>query len=212
VWARGVPGSAKVRLRRRGLPGAAAALLAAAAILEGCGNASKPQPPPNASTLIGAGTVLFKQGNYDAATQLFQQALSLDPGNALAHYDLGTTYEAENRVDLARAQYQKAIAGDPSMVSAMYNEATLDAAGDPAMAVFLYRRVVAMKPDSPTAYLNLGLIEHDQGLRTQAGADLRKAVQLDPSLRAQIPSAEISDLSLPAPKHYSPAGGPHPQG
>jgi tetratricopeptide (TPR) repeat protein len=182
----------------------AAVLLATVAVLGGCSSNSKPPPPPSASTLIGAGTVLFKQGDYNGAAQLFQQALALDPTNAVAHYDLGTAYQSENRVDEARAEYQQAIAKDPSMVAALYNEATLDTTRDPAMAIFLYRKVVAMQPDSPTAYLNLGLLEHNQRLKAEAGVDLRKAVQMEPSLRAQIPAADIPDLALPPPSRYHP--------
>jgi tetratricopeptide (TPR) repeat protein len=178
--------------------------------LAACSSASKPAPPPNASTLIGAGTALYKQGNYDAAAQLFNQALAVDPTNATAHYDLGTAYQAENQIDDARAQYQQAIARDPTMVSAMYNEAILDASRDPATALFLYRKVVAIKPDSPTAYLNLGVLEHQQGLKSQAGNEFRKAISLQPSLRSLIPGADLADLTLPAPQPPHPTATTRP--
>ncbi len=197
-------GRGRDRYAARAVVGPLLAGVVAIGVLAGCTTTSKPTPPPSVSTLIGAGIALYKQSNYDAAAQLFQQALAANPSNAVAHYNLGTVYQAENLTDEARAQYQQAIAHDPSMVSAMYNEATLDTARDPAMAVFLYRQVVARQPDSPSAYLNLGVLEHEQGLRAQAGVEFRKVIDLDPALRSQIPVADLADLSLSAPPPFKP--------
>ena len=203
MWAKGLPDDAGGSRRGRPTRPASSVFLAvvlAAGVLAGCSGGSKPAASTNASTLIGAGTVLYREDNYDAAAQLFEQALHVEPSSALAHYDLGTAYQAENRLEEALLQYQQAVSLDGTMTSAVYNEATLDSTRDPALAVFLYRKVVNQKPDSPTAYLNLGILEHAQGLHTQAGIDLREAIRLEPSLRARIPAADLADLSLPAPE------------
>lgn len=86
------------------------------------------------------------------------------------------------------------------MVPAIFNQAVVNSGHDVPLAVFLYRRVISLQPDSPTAYLNLGLLEAQQGQPTEAGVDLRKAIQLDESLRTRIPAGDAHDLSLPPPK------------
>lgn len=57
------------------------------------------------------------------------------------------------------------------------------------LAVFYYRPLIAAKPDSPTAYLNLGRLEFGaKATRTLAIHDFAKAVNLDLSLRARVPA------------------------
>jgi tetratricopeptide (TPR) repeat protein len=171
-------------------------------------------PGANAATLIGAASAAFRQRDYNAASQLFQQAIKKDPSNATAYYDLGSVYQAQNLDQQAITSYRKALSLAPTLVPAIFNEATIYAAHDAPLAIFLYRRAIALQPDSPTAYLNLGLLEAqtDAAEQAQAGADLRKAIQLDPSLRARIPQSVLPDLSLPPPVHHQTApttpGGP----
>jgi tetratricopeptide (TPR) repeat protein len=150
--------------------------------------------------LLGAGSAAFRQGDYNAATQLFQQAIQRDPSNATAYYDLGTVYQAEHRNSDALGQYAKALSYNPSYVSVIFNQATIYAEHNPPLAIFLYQRVISLQPHAPTAYLNLGLLEDEQGKKAQAGADLRTAVAQDPTLRSGIPAAVLPDLTLPPPK------------
>ena len=59
--------------------------------------------------------------------------------------------------------------------------------------------LISLQADSSAAYLNLGLLEAQQGQRSAAGADLRKAIQLEPTLRARIPTSVLPDLSAAPP-------------
>jgi tetratricopeptide (TPR) repeat protein len=186
------------RRRPSGPSRLAAAVAATAAVTLGaCG--AKATPPPSIATLLGAGSTAFKQGDYSAATQLFQQAIVRDSGNATAHYDLGTAYQAENRSSDALAQYAKAVTYDPTLVSAIFNQATIYSAHNRPLAIYLYQRVISLQPNAATAYLNLGLLEDEQGDKARAGVDLRTAVAQNPRLRSQIPTAVAPDLKLPAP-------------
>jgi Flp pilus assembly protein TadD len=173
------------------------------AALAGCGASSAPQPQPSESVLLGAGSTEFRHGDYNAAGQLFQQAITRDPGDATAYYDLGTTYQAENRVRPAVKEYRLALRYNPSLVPAIFNEATIESVHDVPLAIFLYHEAISLQPNSPTAYLNLGLLEAQQGERAFAGVTLRKALQLDESLRARIPRSVAPDLTLPPPKTTS---------
>jgi tetratricopeptide (TPR) repeat protein len=172
----------------------------AGSILAGCGGPGTPSTSPaDFSTLVGAGRAAFRQGDYNAASQLFEQALAKSPDDPTAHYDLGSVYQAENLDKQALTEYAKALAKDPTFVPAIYNEATIYAAHDVPLAIFLYRKVIHIQPNSPTAYLNLGLLEDQQGQHAQAGADLRQAVALDATLHNQIPPNVVADLALPPP-------------
>ena len=154
---------------------------------------------PSVATLLGAGTTEYRQGAYDAAAQLFQQALKKAPDDATAYFDLGSVYQAEHMDQQALQQYAMALRDDPDLSAAVYNQATIYASKNVPLAIFLYRKVISMQADSPTAYLNLGLLEAQQGQKAGAGVHLREAVKLDPVLRANIPAADAADLSLPPP-------------
>jgi Tfp pilus assembly protein PilF len=168
----------------------------AAPTLAACGGSSKKSStsssPPKASfsVLIGAGMDLLRQGNASAAKQLFAQAVAREPNNPVGHYDLGVALQRVGDSRGALRQYRLALARDPRYTPALYNEAVIIAPHDPALAIFYYRRVLAIKPDSPTALLNLGLLEAaSHWPRRIVKKTLRRAVHLDPSLRADIPNS-----------------------
>jgi tetratricopeptide (TPR) repeat protein len=173
------------------------ALAAVAAALCACGGGAG--SPPSVATLLGAGSSAFTEGHYKVASQLFQQAIGRDPSNASAHYDLGTVYQAEHLASGALAQYAEALTYDPRLVPAIFDQATIYAAHNRLLAIFLYERVIALQPNAPTAYLNLGLLEAEQGDKVRAGADFRTALAQDPALHSLIPTAVTPDLDLPAP-------------
>jgi tetratricopeptide (TPR) repeat protein len=161
------------------------------------------------ATLVGSGKAAFNRGNFKASIELFEQALAKAPTDAAAYYDLGTVYQAERLDGDALHDYAKALTYDSSLVPAIYNEATIYAANDVPLAIYLYRRVIALRANSPTAYLNLGLLEATEGQQTVAAADLRRAVQLEPALRTSIPASLVPDLSIPSPPSSS-GKGQHP--
>lgn len=186
--------------------GAVIAAFATAAALNACGGSA---PSPSVATLVGSGKAAFNRGNFKASIELFEQALAKAPTDAAAYYDLGTVYQAERLDGDALHDYAKALTYDSSLVPAIYNEATIYAANDVPLAIYLYRRVIALRANSPTAYLNLGLLEATEGQQTVAAADLRRAVQLEPALRTSIPASLVPDLSIPSPPSSS-GKGQHP--
>jgi tetratricopeptide (TPR) repeat protein len=168
-------------------------VIAAACFLAACGGArttsTQTKPAPFA-VLIGAGNRLFQKGNIGAAEQLFAQAVAARPNSPVAHYDLGTAYEHEGKTRLASRQYIRAIAESPLYVPALYNEAGILATHNTPLAIFYYRRVIRLRPSSADALLKLGLLEYPiKELRARALRDLARAVQLKPSLRAELPAS-----------------------
>jgi tetratricopeptide (TPR) repeat protein len=155
----------------------------------GCGQGASSTPTtvePSFATALGAGVAALKLGNDNAAQQLFAEAVARRPGNATALYDLGLAYQDEGHARDALRAYAHALVTAPNDVPVEFNRAVIYAAHDAPLAMFLYRRVIHLQPNSPTAYLNLGLLEAAAHLPA-APVDLQKAVQLDPSLAAHIP-------------------------
>ncbi|MGB3310626.1 MAG: tetratricopeptide repeat protein [Nodosilinea sp.] len=70
---------------------------------------------------INYGSLKKAQGDFDAAVDLFQQAVESDPTLAIAHYNLGTAHRARGYLDEAIAAYRSAIALDPNYAAAHQN-------------------------------------------------------------------------------------------
>jgi Tfp pilus assembly protein PilF len=150
------------------------------------------------ATTLAAGSAALRQRDYWAAEQLFLQVIKHDPHNFIAYYNLGVAYQAQHDTRGALSAYAKAQALDENFVPVIFNRAVLYSRTDPQLAMFLYRKAIALQHDSPTAYLNLGLLEASQGaqLRMQAKKDLAMAIKLDPSLASHIPGSLHAGLSI----------------
>jgi tetratricopeptide (TPR) repeat protein len=147
--------------------------------------------PASYATLVAAGITLLKMNNVSAARQLFQQAIEAQPGEPVAYYDLGVTYQDGGDIKGALKEYVLAGRADPTYVPALYNRATIYRTVNVPLAIYLYQQVIHLQPDSPTAYLGLGLLQvNSKGARvkSQAMSDLRQAVKLEPSLLADVPA------------------------
>ena len=179
-------------------------------VLAACGGSKQDAAPRSTAdfgTLIGAGTHLLGAGNVAAAEQLFQQAITKSPDNPTGYYDLGVAYQQEGRARLAMREYRRATRWDPEYTPALYNQAVLLTGRDNPTAVFLYHKVIAIRPDSPTALLNLGLIEASlKGDAPAAYKHLTRAIRLDAALRKAVPAALLARLRQEASRQRVPKG------
>jgi tetratricopeptide (TPR) repeat protein len=153
-------------------------------------------PQASIATTLAAGSAALRQGNYQGAEQLFLQVTRRDPSLVAGYYDLGLAYQSQGADSDALVAYAKAQRLNEYFVPVIYNRAVLYSASDPQLAIFLYQRVISIQRDSPTAYLNLGLLEAARGpkLHERAEALLARAVALEPSLASRIPSALRASL------------------
>ena len=165
------------------------------------------------STRFAAGLAALRQHDYSAAEGLLSQVTRLEPRNYAAYYDLGLAYQDQGATRPALVAYAKAQALNERFVPVLYNRAVLYSRADPQLALFLYRRVISLQQDSPTAFLNLGLLEAVQGphLRKQAELDLAQAVQLDPSLASRIPAPLRAGLGAARRKLAKSTASPSPR-
>lgn len=83
---------------------------------------TQPVPPRlKLGAWINYGSLKKAQGEFDAAVELFQQAVEADPTLAIAHYNLGTAHRGRGYLDEAIAAYHQAIALNPNYAEAYQN-------------------------------------------------------------------------------------------
>lgn len=190
------------RARRAVLLATLTALLTAGCSDDKKADGPTPSPSTTATTsveLVDAGLSLLEQGQQDAALAAFNDAATQDPQNHFAHYNVGVILQGRGDSQGALSAYGRALTAKPDYVPALFNEAILFTATDPALAITTYRRVIALQPKAPTAYLNLGLLEARLGQLPAAKRSLTTALTQDPALRANIPPDVARRVGLPAP-------------
>jgi tetratricopeptide (TPR) repeat protein len=174
--------------------GLVGAVVLVGSALAGCGGGSSGGKAADANTLLAAGIKLQQQGNSNAARQMFEQVLAKQPSNFYAHYNLGVLDQQAKDNPSALREYGDALTINPNYVPALFNEATIFALSDAALAITTYRRVIALQAHAPTAYLNLGLLEYAHGEQAQGIRDLNTALHQDPSLGPQVPAALLKKV------------------
>lgn len=199
-----------VRPFRRALV-AGIATVAVAGLLAGCSSGSGgDHPKANAGTLLAAGLQAQKAGDTQAAKQLYQQVIAKDPSNVYAHYNLGVIAQQAKDNSTALREYGAALAANPNYVPALYNEATIYGESNPALAITTYKQVVSLQKQSPTAYLNLGLLEVKTGQKRQGYADLLTALHQDPTLAGGLSPKLKRQLSQASKSGTGKAAQPSP--
>jgi tetratricopeptide (TPR) repeat protein len=128
--------------------------------------------------------VFIEQGRLETARfALEENAIPLEPGNALLHLTLGHVHLKLNDEKRALSEFEKAAKLRPDLAEAQEHYGVLlQRNGLTPEAVRAYSETVKLRPQSATAQLHLG-----NGLRAEkhypeAEAAYKKALQLDPKL------------------------------
>ncbi|MGB7189082.1 MAG: tetratricopeptide repeat protein [Acidobacteriaceae bacterium] len=77
--------------------------------------------PRHAPSAINLGTILYNQGEFPRAEQMYRQAVDSDPNYALAYFDLGNVLDELQRLPEAVEAYRTAIRLVPKYADAHYN-------------------------------------------------------------------------------------------
>jgi tetratricopeptide (TPR) repeat protein len=141
-----------------------------------------------ANQLVGAGLAAQQQGQVDQAKKDYQAALTKDPNNKYAYYDLGVIFQQAQDSTDATTNYRRALVIDPNFKPALFNMAVLETSSDPQGAIALYQQLLQLNPNDANVNFNLGLLLIAQGQSTQGHANLAKAIQIDPSLSSRLPA------------------------
>jgi tetratricopeptide (TPR) repeat protein len=144
---------------------------------------------------------IFEQGNElarkdedQAAADIFQKAISLDPDFADAHLKLAMSFEvlgkkaeAEEEYKKAAEAYQKFVRHNPKDAKAHFNMGlTYNRLVKPDEAVKAFRQAVKLEPDNSDSQFELGIAYGKARLYQESVGALQKATELDPdNYRAQ---------------------------
>ena len=155
----------------------------------------------------GAGYVELAERDYKEALAHFDASLARAPAYVPALVGRGQALLGLKRDDEALASFEAALAADPSLVDVRRRvdvlefrsaqelvEAARAAARDNRLddARAAYRRALEGSPGSAFLHRELGIVERRRGETETALAELRKAVELDPSDAASF--VQIGEL------------------
>jgi Flp pilus assembly protein TadD len=118
---------------------------------------------------------------WHTTMSLFEHALTVNPGSAVAHNNLGLALAAQNRITEASDHYMEALRLLPSYALAHYNLGhLLRSQGQTQEAIRHYTEAVRFLPTYAEAHNNLGMALANQGRSTEAIEHYTEALQLQP--------------------------------
>lgn len=120
--------------------------------------------PTDPEALNAIGAAQGKAGRLGEAQSMFQKALSLDPDNALAHFNLGTALMDSGDLRAAREHFQQSVRTDPKYASAWSSLGQAQAGlGDEAGAMECWRKAVDLDRTQYGALYNMAIVEGRRG-------------------------------------------------
>jgi Flp pilus assembly protein TadD len=131
--------------------------------------------------LFTAGYTFIEKNQMNEAIQAFQEAISQDPDDPLAHYGLATALTGNDQESLALPEYRKACELNTTNASWFDHLAvSLDLNGLDDEAIVNWKKATALDPHDATAETDMGMVMFENG-RTEEGLEhLRKAVDIGP--------------------------------
>lgn len=137
---------------------------------------------PLAHTRFNLGLALQKQGDLDAAEQVYLELLTDQPNYAAAHQHLGNLYQQRQQFPIAITHYQQAIQHQPQMAEAWCNlGVALQAIGETQQAIQSYQQALEIHPNYGEAHNGLGAAYEKQELATQAIQSYQQALVFQPT-------------------------------
>lgn len=184
-------------------PTATASLLAAAMLLAGVLAASGCSNIASQAANV-EGVRLYQQGNYQQASDRFQQAIAQDPKSPEGYYNLaaslhktGTLYNRPTDLQQAENLYNQCLERDPNHTECYRGLAVLlNESGRQQEAFKLLNGWSAAAPKSPEPKIELARLLEEVGQGEQAKAQLVDALTIDPhNARALTALGRLRDQS-----------------
>jgi tetratricopeptide (TPR) repeat protein len=124
--------------------------------------------------------LLYDPPRIDEAIREFQLALEMDTQFYKSHFKLGICYYHKGQYDLEITEYKKCLAVNRSYAPAWLNLGHAFLARDELeSARDAYKEVLGLTPRNRVALYNLGLVEFDLRLFTEARTHLETFLELD---------------------------------
>ena len=154
------------------------ALLAALALVAGC----HVDPNVRKSKYLESGMRFDAEGKFKEAAIQFLNALKVDKNYPEAHYELAHAYEHLGRSAEASSELARTVELQPSNLKAQVELGNLlFANGQTDEAQVVASEVMAKQPDNAGVHALLSAIAARQGKNDLALAEIRRALELDPT-------------------------------
>ena len=137
--------------------------------------------PKSVDDYLTEGNSFYQNQDYDHAIADYNQALRLDPQNAVAYYDRGNAFCSKQDYDRAMADYNQALRLDPKYVDAYINRGNaFYSKQDYDRAMADYNQALKIDPQSVIAYYDRGNVYEVKNSNEAAMADYNQALKIDP--------------------------------
>ena len=141
--------------------------------------------PKYADAHLNKGSVLQKNGEFDAAMESFNKALSINPYHSIAHFNMGNALNEKSELDASVESYEKAIKIKPDYAEAYFNMGiVLENKGELDAAMESYEQAIKIKPDYAEAYNNMGNARKDTGDLDTAIDNYKQVLKIKPDYEA----------------------------
>jgi lipoprotein NlpI len=142
----------------------------------GCSNNER-----QAESFVKKGIQNFLKGDIDEARDDFDQAIELNPKNAVAYHSRGLTKASMGDLNGAIADYNRAIEIYPKYAHFFSSRGRAKASvGDLDGAIADFTRYIELDPKDADAYLSRALAKYQNGDLDGAMADCTRAIDLKP--------------------------------
>jgi tetratricopeptide (TPR) repeat protein len=150
---------------------------------------------PGAVGFLGRGCMYMKMNNLPSALADFNQAIEIDPTNAMAYSNRGAAYRKLEDLENALANYDLAIQHNPDYATAYMNRAfAYYKVGRYQEGVADCNRALELRPDQANTYSNRGLCRAALGDKEGARADFLRALEIEPRLSATVIEEALTGL------------------
>ncbi len=136
-----------------------------------------------AQQFLKEGDSLYRHKRYEEALTAYEQAIRLDPNNAVAHYNKGNTLNDLKRHKEALAACEQAISLDPNYALAYNNKGNdLCSLKRYEEALGACEQAIRLNPNLAVAYNNKGNALNGLERYEEALVAYKQALRLDPNL------------------------------
>jgi tetratricopeptide (TPR) repeat protein len=134
------------------------------------------------SLLIKEGIDLNNAHNYNAAIEKYKQALTADPENVQANYQMAFSLFSSGKGTDGIPYLNKVVKTSNNFTGPAYEllGSIYDAAKQPQQAIDAYKAGINIKPDYQPLYFNIGLAYFRAGKHADAEKAAIEAIKLDP--------------------------------
>jgi tetratricopeptide (TPR) repeat protein len=145
-------------------------------ILWSCHTLAFSQTPP--STIAQPISAALRARDFDKAVELSRAALQREPNNPQLWTLQGIAFASKGDSKQALAAFQQGLKIAPNNIAALAGAAQIQYQAGSQSAVPLLNRLLQLRPEDPTAYAMLAVLEYRQGNCRSAATHFAKAGQL----------------------------------